>query len=334
MTNLPFIQQEMIRYGMTTYLTLGLVGNICNCIMFTHSSHRRTASTIYFLSLSILAIIYLTWSVAPLIYTLNHTDPQTQSVFYCKIRLYISHSLGQCLRYFVVCASADRFFVTRTSIRMRSLNSIPVAKRLVFIVATVFFLSAIHLPILLNIRNDVCGTAGLYKLIYAIYQITLVGIIPPVLMITFSFLTIRSLHQQHIIQLRTRNRDRCLLRMVIAEVIVSISTSIPYSINLVYGAATYYMVNKSARRLEIETFISFVTQFIIYLTGVTPFYLFLLTSKSFRKGFINVVKKFWKKYIVRQTRVVPSNMQNNTITTKRGTMYNRPQRTRFEGRPN
>ena len=92
-TILPFIQQEMIRYGMTIYFALGLVGNILNCIMFMGPLYRRTSSSIYFLSLSMIAIIYLIWSVVPLIYTLDHIDPQTQSLFYCKVRLYSTHVL-------------------------------------------------------------------------------------------------------------------------------------------------------------------------------------------------------------------------------------------------
>ena len=181
------------------------------------------------------------------------------------MRLYGSHVLGQCLRYIVVFACADRFFVTRTNVRIRSLNSVSMAMKLVFIICVVCLVIAIHLPILMDIRNGVCGMFGLYKLIYAIYQITLVGILPPVLMSIFSILTIRSLHQRHGNQIRARQRDRYLMRMVIAEVMVNIFTSIPYSINLVYGAATYYIVNKSAERLEIESFISFLTH-ISYLS--------------------------------------------------------------------
>jgi hypothetical protein len=102
--------------------------------------------------------------------------------------------------------------------------------------------------------------------------------------------------------------------MVMAEVMANVSISIPYSINIVYGAATFYDVNKSARRLEIEAFITFVTQFIIYLAGVVPFYLFLLTSKPFRRGFINITIKCWKKCVLRQARIVPLNVQNNAVT--------------------
>jgi hypothetical protein len=257
-TNLPFIQQQMIRYGMTIYLALGLFGNICNCIIFTHHSHRRTASSIYFLTLSIIAIIYLMWAIIPYLYTLNHTDPSTESLFYCKVKFYGSICLSQSLRYNVVLVCADRFAVTRINVYIRSLNSVSIAIKLVSIMCVVWLTAAIHVPILMDIRNGVCGMFGSYKFIYAIYQITSVAILPPVLMSIFSILTIRSLHQRHSIQARPRKRDRYLMRMVIAEVIVNIFTSIPFSINLAYGAATYYVVNKSPRRLEIESFISFL----------------------------------------------------------------------------
>ncbi len=307
LTNLPFIRQQMIQYGMTVYLALGLVGNICNCIMFTHYSHRRTASSIYFLALSIFAIIYLIWSIVPFIYTLNHIDPQTQSLFYCKVKIYGSHVLGLFLRYIIVFACADRFFATRTNVRIRSFNSVSMAMKLVFIMCGVWLVIAIHLPIFMTIRGGVCGMFGVYKFIYAIYQITLGGILPPTLMCIFSILTIRSLHQRHGARVRARQRDRYLLRMIVAEVMVNVFTSIPYSANLVYGAATYYIINKSAQRLEIESFISFVTQFLVYLLSVAPFYLFMLTSKPFRNEFINIVVKFWDKYILRRVRIVPLN---------------------------
>ena len=104
------------------------------------------------------------------------------------------------------------------------------------------------------------------------------------------------------------------MRMVIAEVIVNIFTSIPYSTNLVYGAVTYYIVDKSAQRLEIESFITFLTQFLIYLISVAPFYLFILTSKPFRKEFINIFVKCWNKYILRRVRIYPLNEQNRRAT--------------------
>jgi hypothetical protein len=309
-TNLPFIQQQMIRYGITAYLALGLMGNILNCIMFTRPLYRRTPSSIYFLSLSILAIIYLIWSIFPLIYTLGHTDPQTQSLVYCKLRLYGSHVLGQCLRYIVVFACIDRFVVTRTNVRIRSLNSVQIAIKVIFIIFGVWLVASIHILIFMDIQRGVCGMFGLYKLIYTIYQTIVTGILPPILMSIFSTLTIRSLYHQHGNRVRARRRDRDFMRMVVAEVIVNIFTSIPYSSNLIYGVIANNIVGKSAQRLEIESFITFLTQFIIYLLSVAPFYLFILTSKPFRNEFIKILAKSWNKITRQQNRIVPLIQQN------------------------
>ena len=168
LTNLPFIQRETTRYGMSPYLVLGFIGNVCNCIIFTRPLYRRTSSSIYFVSGSIFAILYLFWSLVPTIYALDHTDPQTQSFFFCKVRFYGTHVLGQYLRFGVVLISADRFLATRTSVRLRSLNSVPIATKVVLIMCAVWMVTGIHLPIMMDINNGVCGMFGLYKLVYAV----------------------------------------------------------------------------------------------------------------------------------------------------------------------
>jgi uncharacterized membrane protein len=169
----------------------------------------------------------------------------------------------------------------------------------------------IHLFIFSDIRNGVCGTVGLYKFIFAIYQITMVGVLPPLLMSIFSILTLRNLRHWHGLQRRLRKKDRYLLRMVMAEVIANVTISIPFSVNLVYTAATFYNVDKSLQQLEIEGFATFLTQFTVYLTGVIPFYLFIFTSKPFRRGFIHILAEFREKYLIRQTQVIPTDAQNN-----------------------
>lgn len=294
-TNLPEIQRNMIRYGSTIYFGLGLVGNICNCVMFTRPSYRRSPSSIYLLYLSIFSIIYLLWSVIPFLYSLNYGDPQTQSVIYCKLRLYGIHVFGQYLRYAVVFACADRFFASHDDSRLRQLSSIGIAVKLLFLMTAAWPIFSIHILILTELRGATCALIGLYKLIYAIYQITLVGILPPTLMIIFSSLTIRRLRQRHETQTRAKQRDRQLMRMVIAEVLVNVITSIPFSVNVVYLGVTYHIVDKSVRRIEIETFLSFATHFLIYFISVAPFYLFLLTSKPFRNQFIRFVIRCWNK---------------------------------------
>jgi len=306
-TTYPFVQQQIIRYGMTTYLVLGLFGNICNCIMFTRRQYRRTPSSIYFFYFSLFAIAYLLWVAIPSIDTLNHTDLQTQSVFYCKVRLYGRHVLGQCLRYLITFACLDRFFATQLNARIRLFSSFFTAKLLIVIVCPLWLCIACYMPIITELNNGVCAMNDSYKLMYAIYQLIFASILPPLLMSIFSILTIRSLRERHLTQLQAKRRDRDLICMVFAQVIMTICACIPYSMYLMYEAVTYYIVDKSKQRIELEAFLGFVAQFIIYLISVTSFYIFILTSKRFRTEFIDMITKYWYKYVIRRAFVTPIN---------------------------
>ncbi|CAF1150688.1 unnamed protein product [Adineta ricciae] len=304
-TNLPLIQQAMTRYGMSFYLGLGVIGNACGCIMFTRQTYRRTASSVYFLCLSICSIMYLIWSLFPYLYSLDHIDPQKQSIAYCKTRFYGTHLFGQCVRYSIVLACIDRYFCTRTSMRLRSFSSISIAVKLVLIMISVWLIVSIHILVFMEIRNNVCGMFDAYKLFYAAYQITFISVVPPTLMSIFSILTFRSLRQRHDGQAHIRQRDRQLMRILIVEVLINVSTSIPISCNFAYNAATIYVTDKTSLRQEIESFFGYIVQNLIYLISVVPFYVFLITSKPFRNEFFDIFVNLWNKHIRRRTRIVP-----------------------------
>ncbi|CAF1291103.1 unnamed protein product, partial [Adineta ricciae] len=314
-TGLPALQQDIIRYGLSVYFALGLLGNIFNCLMFTRSCYRRIPSSVYFLALSSFGIIYIIWTMFPLMYTLNNPDPQANSAIYCKTQKYGIHLLALYLRYTIVFACIDRFLITRTNVRLRSLSSVKTAIiSLIVMVLTGFFI-AVHILIYTDINSGVCTMTGLYKLVYAIYQIMVVSIIPPSLMSIFSILTVRSLYQRHsTTQVSDRKRDHYMVRMVIIEVVVNVSISIPYSASLFYGALTSALKNKSLERMEIESFVTFITQVLVYSLSVVPFYLFLLTSKPFRKDFIKLLRNFWNKFAMGRTQIIPINDQTYSTT--------------------
>ncbi len=316
LTILPFVQEIMIRYIMSTYLAMGLIGNFFNILVFSRQSHQRTSCSIYLIALSSFAIIYLLWSVTPLIYTLDHIDPQIQSIVYCKVRLYGSHVLGQYVRFSVVFACADRFFITRTSVRIRAWSSVQTARKHLIIMCIVWLILGSHLPIFMTIRGNTCGMFDFYKFFYPIYQTILVGILPPALMAVFGILTVRTLNQRHTKNTHIRQKDRDLMRMLFAEIVINISTSITFSGNLLYGTATFFVVSKSPLRIEIETFVNFLSQFLIHLLSVTPFYLFIISSKSFRREFSQMIIDWWYKYILRRAQVNPIAMGQTTAITR------------------
>ena len=321
-TILLFVQQVMIRYIMSTYFALGIIGNTCNCVVFLKQSHQnRTPCSVYLLTLAICGIVYLLWSITPLLYTLDHIDPQIQYLAYCKVRLYGSHVLGQYLRCSVLFACADRYFITRTSVRIRSWSSVRIARRLVFIMFLVWIVVGSHLPIFMDIRGGICGMFDFYKFFYPIYQCILVGTLPPILMSVFGFLTVRSLQQRHGAGTQVRRKDNDLMRMLIAEIMINVFTSIPFSANLLYGTATFYVVGKSAQRVEIEAFVNFLSQFLIHLLAASPFYLFVISSKSFRREFTQILMTWWYRHIRRCARIAPLNGSINvTMTMQRETL--------------
>jgi hypothetical protein len=160
----------------------------------------------------------------------------------------------------------------------------------------------------MEIRNGVCSAFGTYQYFYAIYQCIVIGIVPPTLMSIFSFLTVRNLNQLHANQTNVRRKDRDLMRMLVAEIILNVATSIPYSANLLYTAATSFVVDKSAQQLEINSFCETIAQVLINMVGFIPFYLFIVSSKSFRHEFTEILVHWWHKCILRRDRVVPLNV--------------------------
>jgi len=104
------------------------------------------------------------------------------------------------------------------------------------------------------------------------------------------------------------------MRMLVAEIIINIFTSIPYSAYLVYGAVTVNVVGKSTERVEIESFINYMTQLLIHMLSVAPFYLFLMASKTFRREFTQIIVGWWYKYILRRARIAPITGQTVAIT--------------------
>jgi hypothetical protein len=188
---------------------------------------------------------------------------------------------------------------------------------------SVWIVAGSHLPIFMDIRGGTCWMFDFYKFFYPIYQCTVVGTVPPVLMSVFGFLTVRSLHQRHAASTQVRQKDRDLMRMLIAEIMINVFTSIPFSANLLYGTATFYVVGKSAERVEIEAFVSFVSQFLIHFLAATPFYLFMISAKSFRREFTQILMNWWYRYILECARIAALNGSLNVTMTMQREMLNK-----------
>ncbi|CAF1118682.1 unnamed protein product [Adineta ricciae] len=157
---------------------------------------------------------------------------------------------------------------------------------------------SVHLLIFESIENDRCGVYGLYGRIFSIYSFICFGAIPTGAMIVFGLLLmirlrqIRSRVHPARDQLQPRRNETALGKVILAEVMVSVICTFTYPIMTFYLTYTNDAVpNKSSDRIKIESFINFLTMsFLLYLNYSITFYVYFLTSKSFRRSVLQLLR--------------------------------------------
>ena len=291
MAFLADVQQNLTRYGMSSYLVLGNIGNIINIIIFCQREHRKNSCSLYLLIASLVNIFVLNYGIIPTLYSLDHPNPELYSTVFCKLRLYFLHSALMISRSLVVLACFDRFAVSSPSQRIRSFCKPKIAFRAIFCILMAWPIISIHIPILLNIQSGRCITSGTYGFIYSSYSFLVAGLLPPILMIFFGFKTIKNLRlirtrvqpiNNHRI-FRIKREDYNLMVMLMWEVIVYLFSTTPYPVQTLYLTVTSSII-KSTLRLQIESFITYMAySFLIYINSASPFYVYVSTSRAFRR---------------------------------------------------
>ncbi|CAF4259881.1 unnamed protein product, partial [Rotaria sordida] len=147
--------------------------------------------------------------------------------------------------------------------------------------------------------------AALY---HSLYVIIGGGIFPAMIMIICAYFIRRNLAHKH--QRRAqlslgdyqRNPlDQQVLKILFMQIICYIIFTTPQLCNLVFNTISITMSNRSNEQLIIEAFIAFLAELMLYLFPVTSFYLYTLTSRTFRKESI----KFFRSIIGRKNRIIP-----------------------------
>lgn len=290
MSFLAIIQQNLTRYGMSSYLTLGNIGNVVNIIIFCQKQHRRNSCSLYLLTASFINIFIINYGMIPTLYSLDHPNPELYSMIFCKLRLYFLHSALMISRSMVVLACIDRFALSSSSERLRLFCQPKVAFHTIIGILMAWPILALHIPILLRLESGRCTTFGLYSVIYSSYSFLVAGILPPTLMIIFGFKTIRNLNlirrrirpNDNENPFRIKRQDYSLMVMLMWEVIVYLISTAPYPIQTLYLTVTSG-VSKSILRLQIESFITYIAySFLIYINSSSTFYIYYNTSRSYR----------------------------------------------------
>ena len=315
---LEIAQEILTRYGMMSYLIIGDIGLIFNILYFTQASQRRNPCSLYLVASAICRLVTLNVAVIPILYALDHPNYSNISLIFCKLQYYFRHAPNQMMRTFIVLACIDRYALCSMRPRMRAMNRFSVAIKLIPVVVIFWLLGACFIPIFQTIQNGRCGRYdSALILAYTIYNLATSGLFPPISMIVFGILVIRSLHQIRAriqptngsnTQSVLRKADRDLIRMSLVEVIIYIITTTPYTIILIYLFATRSMT-KSNEHKKIESFIAYLAEsFLLHLNNALPFWILLITLQSFRNEFKTFLMKRYAKLIGRTVVITGQSM--------------------------
>jgi hypothetical protein len=322
---LSTIQNQLILYGSSISAILGNIGNLFIVLIFLRQ--RQNPCTIYIMSAAIVNSLYVTYYLLISVFPMNYRDGTLSELAACKLIIYTSNVLGQLPRTMIILACVDRFMITHNRATFRAFSTPKRAKWIVFFSVIFCLLFTIHIPIMTTISNGQCGRFGIYLTIYYAYMILVVGIIPPVLMGIFGYLTYRNMRQMHVrVQPIVRNRidtnhsirrlDRDLLIIVISEVLVYVITTTLFPLILLEMLISQYVIsNKSAQHLQIEIFIVNIALVLLTLNDSIPFYIYLISSKSFRRDFKQLITNVCRK-LRRQTAIMPVPRTNLDVTQR------------------
>ena len=251
-----------------------------------------------FFAASVDHLMTLITGVVPVVYSLNHPDPQIQILLFCKIRGYLFQICLMLSRWYVAFACIDRFALTSDNVRLRNFAKTNTAYRVIIIIIIIWSIICSHRLIFYEIKGNICGIvsnigAALY---HSAYVIVGGGILPATIMLICAYLIRRNLalKQQRRIKIVVtiqprKSLDQQVLNMLFIQIICYIIFIIPQLCNLVFSTISITEPNRSNEHLAIEKFVAFIAEFMLYLFPVTSFYLYTLTSRTFRQELMKFI---------------------------------------------
>jgi hypothetical protein len=311
-STLTTIENQLTVYGYSICMILGNIGNVF--IVFIFNRQRQTACAIYLICSAVVNIVYLTFDGIATIVMFYYPDRTILVIIFCKLYKYILYIVGQEAKTMIILACIDRFLITSNRASFRAFSTPKRAKYLIFYSFIFWSLSTIHVPIMITVVHGQCTTSGIYSIIYSIYTIIFVSLIPTITSAIFGYLTYRNIRQtrnriqpieQNTINanISTQRRNRDLLIIVIAEVVTYFVTTALFPLILLEMLISEYLIpNKSFQYLQIEIFIVNIAVFLLFVNSAAPFYIYLISSKSFRRDFKQLIINSYRK-LTRQTPV-------------------------------
>jgi hypothetical protein len=294
-------------------MILGTIGNVFIVILF--SRQRKNPCAIYLMSSALVNSVYLISFGSIQTFPVYYGGGTISALAACKMIGYILNVLGQIARTMLVLACVDRFMTTNERATVRAFSTVKRAKWFILFSIIFWLIFNIYMLITHTVVNGRCVYVGIYSTIYTLYVIIFVSLIPTITLSIFGYLTYRNMRKMHLrVQPITDNRiqennsirrhDRDLLIIVISEVLLFIIATFPFPLILLEMMISPYIIsNKSVQYSQIEGFILIIAYLLLFANSAMPFYIYLISSKSFYRDFKQLIIKAYRKS-TRQTTIM------------------------------
>ncbi|UJR24162.1 hypothetical protein I4U23_027128 [Adineta vaga] len=296
--DLSVVQQRFINKLPLIIPILGLIGFIGNLFTFLQPTLRKNSFCIYTLLASFIDIISLGINHLPnyLKTAVDNVESTSLNSLTCKLRFFALLFLPQLSLNLLITSLIDRYACTLSpTSRMARLFQLKMVPLIVFITIIISCVMSLYSPLLTDFTLGF-GCISINSTMNSVIYILIHGIITPLVMLIFVFLTYRrfsrSRQRVNAVIMRNQNRFRNqFIAMVFTQVFVSSFFVLQWIAMYWYYMTTVYN-NRSAEEWTIIYFTMDLTSNLYYLINVRSFYLSTLTSRIFRETMIVGLMKF------------------------------------------
>ncbi|CAF2792606.1 unnamed protein product [Rotaria sp. Silwood2] len=265
------IAHVYIVYAFTTVLIIGLVGNLCNIVIFICvKQFRKCPGAFYIIAESVADETVLLVGLVPrIVVEIFGFDPARILLIWRKLRIPFSQ-WGTLLGLSAVnFATFDQYLSTSCDSRLRELSTTKLAKYFIGIALIIWFLYNIPFFILYDIQISfgcLLKSVELSRYYSYFHLLVLYGLLPVFLTTTFSILAYRNVRQIRRLQMTNirRRLDRQLTAMILARVAFLVLCLIPFIIQRFY-VANVQTNPKNDFRIAIEQLVGAINLSLSYL---------------------------------------------------------------------
>lgn len=292
---LPEISIRLIRITIPVIIIVSMVGNTLNIAVLGRYKMRKHACCFYFIALSTNNLIYsCTILVISLLVDGYQIGLTTFPLVFCKLVTYFGTLLSALSPSFIILASIDRWCSSSSNVERRKFSNIRTAKYLILVITIFFSLLFIISFAMASVNTKdavVCRIRGhgIFVDAYNIFIFILFSCLIPSLMLAFGCMTIFNVQRHRRIATISSYFHRTesqLFRMLLLQVGVQLLLILPIcAFGLLLAFPSIYKPTSSF------TAMFFICRVIFHVSYTTPFFLYILSSRTYRNEFTALLKK-------------------------------------------